>query len=215
MDIDIEKLIKAAAEGLDLSNFKGDVVGFKYVENEIGNVAEGAVGVQKIYNSAPPSPETPTPQPQEQSQPTDDPDTIIPEGKDPHVRFFLDGMKLVQSKFYGDEFSTEKAIDNIYDWCAAWKLGDELGIFPRFEDFRDAMRKKEKDFRDIPKERQNLSSYRSKIKKGTFYPKWEPLYGSYDKYVRKFKFIADIIYNEYARECKENNIVPYSFKTEE
>ena len=60
MDIDIEKLIKAAAGGLDLSNFKGDVVGFKYVENEIGTVAEGATGVQKIYYSAPPSPEQDT-----------------------------------------------------------------------------------------------------------------------------------------------------------
>ncbi len=51
MDIDIKELIKAAAEGLDLSNFKGDVVGVKVVENEIGNVEEGGIGVQKVYSS--------------------------------------------------------------------------------------------------------------------------------------------------------------------
>ena len=52
MDIDIKELIKAAAEGFDLSNFKGDVVGVKIVENEIGNVEEGGIGVQKIYGVA-------------------------------------------------------------------------------------------------------------------------------------------------------------------
>lgn len=50
MDIDIKELIKATAEGFDLSNFKGDVVGVKVVENEIGHVEEGGIGVQKIYN---------------------------------------------------------------------------------------------------------------------------------------------------------------------
>ena len=50
MDIDIKELIKAAAEGFDLSKFKGDVVGVKVVENEIGNVEEGGIGVQKVYN---------------------------------------------------------------------------------------------------------------------------------------------------------------------
>ncbi len=52
MDIDIKELIKAAAEGFDLSNFKGDVVGVKIVENEIGNVEEGGIGVHKIYGAA-------------------------------------------------------------------------------------------------------------------------------------------------------------------
>lgn len=49
MDIDIKELIKAAAEGLDLKDFKGDVVGVKVVENEIGNVEAGGIGVQKVY----------------------------------------------------------------------------------------------------------------------------------------------------------------------
>lgn len=51
MDIDIEKLVKAATEGLDLSNFKGDVVGVKIVENEIGNVEPGGIAIQIINGS--------------------------------------------------------------------------------------------------------------------------------------------------------------------
>ena len=49
MDIDIKELIKEAAEGFDLKDFKGDVVGVKVVENEIGNVETGGIGVQKVY----------------------------------------------------------------------------------------------------------------------------------------------------------------------
>lgn len=51
MDIDIKELIKAAAEGFDLKDFKGDVVGVKVVENEIGNVETGGIGVQKVYGN--------------------------------------------------------------------------------------------------------------------------------------------------------------------
>ena len=51
MDIDIKDLIKAAAEGMNLKDFKGDVVGVKVVENEIGNVEAGGIGVQKVYSN--------------------------------------------------------------------------------------------------------------------------------------------------------------------
>lgn len=54
MDIDIKELIKAVAEDLDLSNFKGDVVGVKIVENEIGNVEDGGIGIQYVYNNTKP-----------------------------------------------------------------------------------------------------------------------------------------------------------------
>ena len=50
MDIDIEKLAHAVASGLDLSQFKGDVVGVKIVENEFGNIEAGGIGVQNAYN---------------------------------------------------------------------------------------------------------------------------------------------------------------------
>ena len=46
MDIDFKEIAKAAAEGFDLSNFRGDVVGVKIVENEIGNVEAGGIGIQ-------------------------------------------------------------------------------------------------------------------------------------------------------------------------
>ena len=51
MDIDIEKIVKAATEGLDLSKFKGDVVGVKIVEHEIGNVEAGGIGIQNVYSN--------------------------------------------------------------------------------------------------------------------------------------------------------------------
>ena len=59
MDIDIKELIKAAAEGLDLKDFKGDVVGVKVVENEIGNVEAGGIGIQ-INSSNTNAPQTKT-----------------------------------------------------------------------------------------------------------------------------------------------------------
>ena len=41
-------MVKVATAGLDLSKFKGDVVGVKIVENEIGNVESGGIGIQII-----------------------------------------------------------------------------------------------------------------------------------------------------------------------
>ncbi len=52
MDIDIKELMNAATEALASGKFKGDVVGVKYVENEIGNVEAGGIGVQKVYHGA-------------------------------------------------------------------------------------------------------------------------------------------------------------------
>ncbi len=50
MDIDnIKELAKTVAESLDLSKFKGDIVGVKVVENEFGNIEAGGIGVQNNY----------------------------------------------------------------------------------------------------------------------------------------------------------------------
>ena len=49
MDIDVKELIKAAVEGFDLSNFKGDVVGVKVVENEIGKKIKYDVDLTDNY----------------------------------------------------------------------------------------------------------------------------------------------------------------------
>jgi hypothetical protein len=46
MDIDIKELVKAAAEGFNLKDFKGDIVGVKIVENEFGNIEDGGIGIQ-------------------------------------------------------------------------------------------------------------------------------------------------------------------------
>lgn len=58
MDIDIKELVKAAAEGFDLSNFNGDVVGVKIVENEFGTIEPGGIGIQNIYNGSKDAPLT-------------------------------------------------------------------------------------------------------------------------------------------------------------
>ena len=52
MDLDIKEFIKAASEGLNLKDFKGDVVGVKVVENQIGNIEPGGIGIQNVYSSA-------------------------------------------------------------------------------------------------------------------------------------------------------------------
>lgn len=57
MDIDIEKLAKTVAESLNLKDFKGDVVALKVVETEIGNIAPGGIGVQKVYRTYDPNTE--------------------------------------------------------------------------------------------------------------------------------------------------------------
>ena len=53
MDIDIRELIKAATEGLNLKDFKGDVVGVQLVENEFGNIEPGGIGIQINNGPAP------------------------------------------------------------------------------------------------------------------------------------------------------------------
>jgi len=47
-DKDIKEFIHSFASGLDLSEFRGDIVAVKNVENEIGNVEPGGIGVQNL-----------------------------------------------------------------------------------------------------------------------------------------------------------------------
>ncbi len=51
MDIDIKELMKAATQGLNLKDFKGDVVGVKVVENEFGTIEPGGIGIQNVYSA--------------------------------------------------------------------------------------------------------------------------------------------------------------------
>ena len=46
---ELQKIAQSATQGLDLSNFKGEVTAFKYVENEIGNVEKDGIGIQHNY----------------------------------------------------------------------------------------------------------------------------------------------------------------------
>lgn len=49
METDVEKLLKVVAENLNLKDFKGDIVAYKHVETEIGNVESGGIAVQNVY----------------------------------------------------------------------------------------------------------------------------------------------------------------------
>ena len=53
MDIDIKELVKTAVESFNLKDFHGDVVGFKYVENEFGTIESGGIGIQINQYGAP------------------------------------------------------------------------------------------------------------------------------------------------------------------
>lgn len=46
MDIDYKEIIETVTKNLDLSKFKGDVVGVKFVENQFGNIEPGGIGIQ-------------------------------------------------------------------------------------------------------------------------------------------------------------------------
>lgn len=48
MDIDINEIIEKVTKNLDLSKFKGDVVGVKFVENQFGNIESGGIGIQIV-----------------------------------------------------------------------------------------------------------------------------------------------------------------------
>jgi len=49
MDVDINELVKRFSEGLNLKDFKGDIVGVKVVENEFGTIEPGGIAVQNNY----------------------------------------------------------------------------------------------------------------------------------------------------------------------
>ena len=78
MDIDIEKLAKTVAESINLKDFKGDIVGVKVVENEIGNVEPGGIGVQINHGvqekNAEPADEEQQDEHEEADAPTEEPE---------------------------------------------------------------------------------------------------------------------------------------------
>lgn len=49
MNLDIESLLKIAAENLNLKDFKGDIVLLKQTENDFGTIEAGGIGIQNNY----------------------------------------------------------------------------------------------------------------------------------------------------------------------
>lgn len=64
MDIDINEIIEKVTKNLDLSKFKGDVVGVKFVENQFGNIEPGGIGIQIVNGK-----ETPERRQQDEEEP--------------------------------------------------------------------------------------------------------------------------------------------------
>lgn len=100
MDIDIEKIVKSATSNLDLSQFKGDVVALKYVENEIGNVEPGGIGVQIVNGKQTNSASSPS-----------DGKTVSPK-QSPH---FYDTPPLIY-KYKGESFNETKRLTILFQY---------------------------------------------------------------------------------------------------
>lgn len=137
MDIDIKELIKAAAEGLDLKDFKGDVVGVKVVENEIGNVEAGGIGIQ-IVNGKEEATNEPCPLHRDDEQQQDIIDKLKPifygdEGKAKDFLISIKGMKSTQITAKVNQLVSENVISELSRKRDLWTVLHENGLYVRTE----------------------------------------------------------------------------------
>lgn len=208
MDIDIEKLAKAAASGFDLSNFKGDVVGVKIVENEFGTIEEGGIGVQNIYSGEQSAEEksiaeVPIPEVSEI-----DTEEELREGTmDEHTEAFTEAMLKMQDAFYRTKPMPEQMIKNKYDWYAVQRMGMDIGILNGWEDLI-AILHDNKKFREIPANYQNFSAYKQYISDNYPFPNWQCEVAE-RSYFNKFLSIAETTYTIYKQICKQKQIKAY------
>lgn len=207
MDIDIEKLAKAAASGFDLSNFKGDVVGVKIVENEFGIIEEGGIGVQKNYYGVQEE-DTSIGDAPKKEEPQQEVEGEMRIGTiDEHKLAFRDAMLQVQETPYS-QLPLEGMIKNVYDWYAVMRLGKDIGLFTDAYAGLTALMETNKRFREIPKDYRNFSAYTKYISKDFNYPNWQCTEKE-QSYFRKFLSIANLTYSLYKANCKKQNIEPY------
>ena len=202
---ELQKIAQSAMQGLDLSNFKGEVTAFKYVENEIGNVEKDGVGIQhNYYQNAPQSEQTEPEQPQE--LPAELPTGELTDGTiDQHRRLFKDAMLKAQD--YKPKDSYRYLLSNTYDWVAAERWGKDLGIIKNYAQLEGILQ--DKRFREVPKNSQNLTKYRAYIDDNTRYPNWQCSVPDVEGFFRKFKEIADLINSIYKLGCHREHIKPY------
>lgn len=202
---ELQKIAQSAMQGLDLSNFKGEVTAFKYVENEIGNVEKDGIGIQHNYYQNGAQPEQTEPDPL-QELPAEQPTGELTDGTiDQHRRLFKEAMLKAQD--YKPKDSYRYLLSNTYDWVAAERWGKDLGIIKNYAQLEGILQ--DKRFREVPKNSQNLTKYRAYIDDNTRYPNWQCSVPDVEGFFRKFKEIADLINSIYKLGCQREHIKPY------
>lgn len=202
---ELQKIAQSATQGLDLSNFKGEVTAFKYVENEIGNVEKDGIGIQHNYYQNGAQPEQTEPDPL-QELPAEQPTGELTDGTiDQHRRLFKEAMLKAQD--YKPKDSYRYLLSNTYDWVAAERWGKDLGIIKNYAQLEGILQ--DKRFREVPKNSQNLTKYRAYIDDNTRYPNWQCSVPDVEGFFRKFKEIADLINSIYKLGCQREHIKPY------
>ena len=202
---ELQKIAQSATQGLDLSNFKGEVTAFKYVENEIGNVEKDGIGIQHNYYQNAPQPEQAKPAPL-QERPAEQPTGELTDGTiDQHRRLFKEAMLKAQD--YKPKDSYRYLLSNTYDWVAAERWGKDLGIIKNYAQLEGILQ--DERFREVPKNSQNLTKYRAYIDDNTRYPNWQCSVPDVEGFFRKFKEIADLINSIYKLACHKEHIKPY------
>ncbi len=122
-----------------------------------------------------------------------------------HLRLFKEAMLKAQDIVYKSEHT--KLVANTYDWLAAERLGKDIGLLKNYEELSKIL--KDDNFREVPKNSQNLTPYRSIIADNTRYPNWQCYKPNEDGKFRKFKQFADTIYSLYKLNCEKNHIKPF------
>ena len=122
-----------------------------------------------------------------------------------HLQFFKEAMLKAQDIVYKSEHT--KLVANTYDWVAAERLGKDIGLLKNYDELADIL--KDDNFREVPKNSQNLTPYRTIIAENTKYPNWQCYKPNEDGKFRKFKQFADAIYSLYKLNCEKNHIKPF------
>ena len=122
-----------------------------------------------------------------------------------HLQFFKEAMLKAQDIVYKSELT--KLVSNTYDWVAAERLGKDIGLLKNYDELADIL--KDDNFREVPKNSQNLTPYRTIIAENTKYPNWQCYKPNEDGKFRKFKQFADAIYSLYKLNCEKNHIKPF------
>ena len=122
-----------------------------------------------------------------------------------HLQFFKEAMLKAQDIVYKSEHT--KLVANTYDWVAAERLGKDIGLLKNYDELADIL--KDDNFREVPKNSQNLTPYRTIIAENTKYPNWQCYKPNEDGKFRKFKQFADTIYSLYKLNCEKNHIKPF------